>query len=430
MKPTRRKTTPTEQKPVASALEPEPAEVATKAPDIPATMEELVANVPSLEARQSIVAGANVGYRLVTFTIMLLTAVALIAFGIYRLKHVIELFTLGLLIAMAINPIVAASERRGVRRILSVTALLITLAIGIGAGMASLGPTLVDQSTKFVQDAPARGREMQHRIDRLQRRFPKLQIGEVSQRLQGQAEASLSSLQGAATSILTTSVTTVAESMLVVFMVVFFLVDPKPLVRGMRGLLPDAWQEESERIGQLAVGKVEAWIQGSAILMITIAVCDTIGLMFLGVPFALLWGVLSGLLEIVPTLGPILSAVPPALVALTLPHPITALWVLVLYLAIQQVESNVLVPWIMSNKVSLHPITLLFFLLAMTELLGIFGAIIATPLAAVIKVLYMELYYRRLHGSLPEEEARDPIRIKVLQRFPRRKAEAGSRFPE
>ena len=59
---------------------------------------------------------------------------------------------------------------------------------------------------------------------------------------------------------------------------------------------------------------------------------------------------------------------------------------------------------VMSNKVQLHPISLLFALMAMTELLGLFGALIATPTAALIKVLYQELYYRRLHGAAPVEE--------------------------
>jgi hypothetical protein len=62
-------------------------------------------------------------------------------------------------------------------------------------------------------------------------------------------------------------------------------------------------------------------------------------------------------------------------------------------------------------------VTLLFFLLMMAQFLGIFGALIATPLAAVIKVLYMELYYHRIHGTLPDEEADDPVRMKILERF-------------
>jgi predicted PurR-regulated permease PerM len=129
--------------------------------------------------------------------------------------------------------------------------------------------------------------------------------------------------------------------------------------------------------------------------------------------------VLSGFVEIVPTVGPIISAVPPTLVALTV-SPTKALWVLGLYTFIQQLESNILVPWIMSNKVRLHPVTLLFFLLGMAEFLGVFGALIATPLAAVLKVLYMELYYRRIHGTLPQDEAEDPIRMKILHRFAKR----------
>jgi predicted PurR-regulated permease PerM len=145
-------------------------------------------------------------------------------------------------------------------------------------------------------------------------------------------------------------------------------------------------------------------------------VASTIGLVALGIPYAHLWGVLAGLFEAIPTIGPILSAVPPILVALTI-SPTKALWVAGLYFLIQQLESNILVPLVMANKVRLHPITLLFFLLMMASFLGIFGALIATPLAAVIKVLYMELYYHRLHGTLPDDEVDDPVRMKILERF-------------
>jgi len=103
-----------------------------------------------------------------------------------------------------------------------------------------------------------------------------------------------------------------------------------------------------------------------------------------------------------------------------------SVWVIVLYTAMQQLESAILMPLVMSNKVRLHPITLLFFLLVMTEYLGIFGAIIATPVAAILKVLYLELYYRRVHGDIPPEEKDDPVRKKVIRLRRKKKAETAA----
>lgn len=369
----------------------------------------------------------RVGTRIATFAIFLIAFMVFLAYAINRLSHVLELFTIGLLLAMAINPAVVWFEKRHTRRWVSVTALVVILAGIIIGGLASLLPSLVDQSTKFINDAPSIGNTLQKHLTWMDRRFPEAHVSELANRLQSEASQSLSGIQSTATTIFTASVTTVVEAVLVVFLVVFVLCDPHPLVRGLRGALPAQWQDEVTRIGELVVAKVQAWIQGSLILMLFIAVLDTIGLLILGVPYALLWGVLSGLLEIIPTLGPIIAAVPPAIVGLTIPnHPITALYVLALYTVIQQIESNLLVPFIMSNKVRLHPVTLLCFLLVMAEFLGVFGALIATPLAAVLKVLYMELYYRRLHGSLPPEEANDPTRLKLKRRRAKKAAQDAS----
>jgi predicted PurR-regulated permease PerM len=366
--------------------------------------------------QRDVTTGARVGYRVATFTVFLIATVIALVYAISRIAHVLELFTLGLLIAMAVNPTVVWLEKKHVRRMVSVSALLAILAGGVVGTLAALGPTLVDQSTKFKDQAPQIVTRLQTYLHWLDKRFPDAHVTQVAQRIGEQAQKSLTGIQDTATVVFTASVTTVVESVFVLFIVVFLLSDPHPIVRGLRGVMPPHWQSEVGRIGELAVGKVQAWIQGTLILMLSIAVMDTVGLMFLGVPYALLWGVFGGLMEAIPTVGPIISAIPPAIVALTTLSPMTAVWVLVMYTVMQQIESNILVPVIMSNKVQLHPVTLLFFLLMMAQFLGIFGALIATPLAAVLKVLYLELYYRRLHGSLPPEEANDPVRQKIKRR--------------
>jgi predicted PurR-regulated permease PerM len=396
--------------------EPEHEGAEMEGADIPAPLADVVAPLATNRERQHLVASAKIGYRIVTFAVILIAAVVLCVMALRQITHVLELFTIGLLVAMAINPMVAWLERRGVRRAISVGVLVIGLVGAFTAGVAALAPMLVDQSANLVRDFPEYSLRLQGYVDQVQKHFPSLDLTNLTERVQTVVEQNLSAIQEQGTALLTTSVTWVFESVLVVFIVVFFLVDPEPLIRGMRGLMPDEWQQEVQRIGELAVGKVNAWIQGSLILMLSIFVATTVGLYMLKIPYALLWGVLSGLLEIIPTIGPIISAIPAILVGLTI-SPTMGLWVAILYLVVQQLESNILVPIIMANKVRLHPITLLFFLLMMAQFLGIFGALIATPLAAVIKVLYMELYYHRIHGTLPDEEVNDPVRMKILNRF-------------
>lgn len=364
-------------------------------------------------------------YRMPLFTVgLIVTIIALVGF-VTRIQHVLELFTIGIFLSIAINPLVCWMEKRGVSRMISVFGLLLLIIAALTVAAWLIVPRLVNEGAHFVDDAPKYLADLSRQVESLETRFPTLKHNNVVERLEEQAQASISGLWGTLTTVFTASITAVMESVLVLLMIVFILLDPKGVVGGFRGLMPDAWQSEAERITLMAVGKVQAWIQGSFIMMIVIGIADCIGLALLGVPYALLWGVLSGLLEVIPTVGPIAAAIPPVLVAFSI-DPMLALWVIVLYTAMQQMESAILMPLVMSNKVRLHPITLLFFLLVMTEYLGIFGAIIATPVAAILKVLYLELYYRRVHGDIPPEEKDDPVRKRVIRLRRKKKAETAA----
>lgn len=364
-------------------------------------------------------------YRMPLFTVGLIIAIIAFVGFVIRVQHVLELFTIGIFLSIAINPLVCWLEKRGVSRAISVFGLLLLIVAALTVVAWLIVPRLVNEGTQFVGDAPKYLTALSRQIESLETRFPTLKHNNVVERLQEQAEASIYGLWGTLTTVFTASITAVMESVLVLLMIIFILLDPKGVVGGFRGLVPDAWQSEAERITLMAVGKVQAWIQGSFIMMIVIGIADCIGLALLGVPYALLWGVLSGLLEVIPTVGPIVAAIPPVLVAFSI-NPMLALWVIILYTAVQQLESAVLMPLVMSNKVRLHPITLLFFLLVMTEYLGIFGAIIATPVAAILKVLYLELYYRRVHGDIPPEEKDDPVRKRVIRPRTKKKAETAA----
>jgi len=115
-----------------------------------------------------------------------------------------------------------------------------------------------------------------------------------------------------------------------------------------------------------------------------------IGLLILHVPPALLFGIIAVLGEGVPTLGPVLAATPPTVVML-LTDPIRALAVVVLFVVVQQVESNILVPIVMGNRLKVHPWGLIFMILVMGDLFGFVGIFLATPTAAILEVVYQEM---------------------------------------
>jgi predicted PurR-regulated permease PerM len=116
---------------------------------------------------------------------------------------------------------------------------------------------------------------------------------------------------------------------------------------------------------------------------------DLIGLIIIGVPYALTLALISGLLDLIPTIGPIIAGVIAALVALSV-SPIQAVFVIVMYIIVQQIENTLLVPNIMKKAVGLSPVVILMAVLVGAKLLGLIGALLAVPLAAVLSVLVME----------------------------------------
>jgi predicted PurR-regulated permease PerM len=135
------------------------------------------------------------------------------------------------------------------------------------------------------------------------------------------------------------------------------------------------------------------WLFGQLITMVVVGVMTTIGLWLLGIPLAGTLGLITGLLEFAPFIGPILAAIPALLIAFT-QSPIDALYVLILFTAIQQIESYLITPYVQQRAVRLPPALTIFAQLLMGVLFGVFGLLLATPLVAagmvVMRMAYIE----------------------------------------
>jgi predicted PurR-regulated permease PerM len=133
------------------------------------------------------------------------------------------------------------------------------------------------------------------------------------------------------------------------------------------------------------------WMKGTAIGMAVVGIISAVGLTLIGVPAALALGLIAGLLEFIPYVGPALSFVPATVVALAV-SPEKALWVIGLYVVVQSIESNVLLPLLMKRMVKLPPALTLLFQAMMATLFGFLGLLLAVPILAMTRILVMELY--------------------------------------
>ncbi len=133
--------------------------------------------------------------------------------------------------------------------------------------------------------------------------------------------------------------------------------------------------------------KLGAWLQGQIILSLSIGIITWVALIILGLPYAVPLAILAGMLEIVPTLGPIIASIPAIIVAFSV-SPTMAIIVVILYIIIQMLENNLLVPKIMQKAVGLNPVIVIVAVMIGANLMGVLGALLAVPFVSFLIVLF------------------------------------------
>lgn len=177
-------------------------------------------------------------------------------------------------------------------------------------------------------------------------------------------------------------------SVITIFILSFYmLIDRNRLGREVPALIPQNYREKGILTVHLVEEKLGAWLRGQVVLSLTIGIITWIALTILGIPFALPLAILAGFLEIIPTLGPIIAAIPATIVALAI-SPFMAAVVILTYVGIQLAENNILVPKIMEKAVGLNPVVIIVAILIGSNLFGVIGALLSIPfVSAAIIVL-------------------------------------------
>lgn len=185
------------------------------------------------------------------------------------------------------------------------------------------------------------------------------------------------------------------NTLLLLILTLMLLADPHPYRQGFIRLFPSFYRRRVDEILTLCDGALKGWVTGLMFNIFFIGLLSYVGLLILGLPLALPQAILAGLLALIPNIGPGLSVIPPILIAL-LEAPWKIWAVLVLYFVIQQLETNLLTPWVMARQVAILPaVTLLaqvFF--AVTLELGFLGLFLALPLAVIGQVIVREVLVR------------------------------------
>jgi len=329
--------------------------------------------------------------------------VVLLLYVVYQVLDVIGLILVSIVLATAFNPWVDRMEHYHIPRSLGVLIIYIVVLALVALGVLLIVPVLVGQLTQLASSFP-------YYYNKIASSLASLQNGtndEVAIALQQALQTVGSSLANGANSVLGSLVGIfggIAQAIIALVMTFYLIVDEQGLRRFINSITPEVHQAYiADLINRIRV-KVSAWLRGQLLLMLVIGVMTYVGIWLLRLiglspaitQYALVFAFWAGLTEVIPYLGPILGGIPAVFIALAV-SPVQALMVLFLYVLVQQLENNLIVPTIMRRSVGLNPIVSIVVIMVGFNLGGLVGTLIAIPLATIVALIMSDIFDRHLN---------------------------------
>jgi predicted PurR-regulated permease PerM len=350
-------------------------------------------------------------------------------------RHVVFLFLVALLIALLLSPLVRAVQRVRLPRGFAVALVYLGFAVALIAAIGALGTVVVNETKTAAQrvdsyftDVNGQTRQVaaDRDVDRLQRWLKTHRLGGINVQERGHrlvrdirkhdvgkyTDKVVNFLEGAAISI----GKLLFSAIVILVASIYMLLDFPKLERRLERRFPP--HPGSESLLLRMEGSLTSYVKGQALVSLIIGTSAGVGLWLFGMlgwlphgqKYALLFGAWVAITELIPYLGPWLGAIPPTIYALVV-HPISAVWVILLFLAIHQIEGHIVVPNVMGSALRLHPLLVIFGLLAGGEIYGLPGALVALPLLAAGRAMW-EFFSERVELE-PWEDGEVAVPVEV-----------------
>jgi predicted PurR-regulated permease PerM len=306
-----------------------------------------------------------------------------------------------IVIAIPLSAAATRLERYRVPRAVGALAALLGGLAALALVVYLLIPPFVDQTNQFADDVPGIVDDLERRVGDITGEEPR-KIGDRVEKLVEDYTDDPERLIGPITSI-GVDLAGIAGALILILITAFYMAArPDPLVNGLVRLAPpsrrDHLREVLARVRQAWIG----WMEGLVIDMLVTGVLLYVALTIIGLDFAIFFAVLSALLVVVPYFGAIAGAIPPTLFALT-DSPGKTLLVLGAYVLVQQLESNVTIPVVMSQRVRMHPAVIAVGVIVVGQLFGFVGLFVAVPILSLIVISVEEFWVKTI-----EEAEREP----------------------
>jgi predicted PurR-regulated permease PerM len=330
-------------------------------------------------------------------------------FLIIAISPILPQLIITVILAYILSPVADfMTARFHIKRIFAVAIVYLVLIAVLVTLPALFIPQLIDQIQNFVEALPDLILEIGDLIQK------PLIFGDFTLDLQDVYDQASSAIQGILTSFGTqtvsilSNVASAAIWLLFILVASFYLVkDSAVITRWLDEATPPAFQDDARQLRSRISGSWNAFLRGQMILMVVMGLAVGTTMALVGLPYAWLMGILFGVLELIPNLGPVIASIPAVLIAyfqgstvLDISNEWFAVLIIVINFALQQLENNFLVPRIMGQSLNLHPVVVLIAAVIGAHLAGILGIFLAAPTVATVRIL-AEYTYRRLLDMPP-----------------------------
>jgi sporulation integral membrane protein YtvI len=308
-------------------------------------------------------------------------------------------FLLAFALSYLMNPVVTYLEKRGAPRGLGTLVIYVGFTLAVTLFALYIVPRFLVQLERLAEVLPQQAGSIQSRIAGFYKRFTRFNVPEP---IKGAIDNGIERAEETLAGFVERTLGSVPEllprlSLLILVPVLAFYLtmDFPDLKMWLLSWIPDRWRSDIVGLMIEMDNSLGSFIRGQLLVSAIVGILIAVGLSVIGVDFALIIGLLAGIFNIVPYFGPVIGAIPAVVLAL-LKSPLSAVYVMILFIVVNQVESSIISPKILGEHVGLHPVTVIFSIIAGGYLFGLLGVILAVPVTSIVKVTLKYIHNKLL----------------------------------
>ncbi|MEC9488969.1 MAG: AI-2E family transporter [Halanaerobium sp.] len=318
-------------------------------------------------------------------------------FFLVRVRVVLLPFITAFILAYIVNPLVKGLYEKGVQRVVAILLIFAMVFSLLLSFFVFAYPIIINELDNLSRSIPGYLRDIEKFVNKMNQRYSEIQLPYSVRQVLAQGfdklEAGVINLIEGITQLILGTLSRLLTLLIAPVLAFYFLKDQEKIGESFLSLVPHSYRKDVQVLAEDVNRVFSGFLRGQLFVSLIVGSLTTIALYLLNIKYYFILGLVAATFNIIPFLGPILGGIPPVIFAL-LQGPWRALILIVILAFIQQVESGLISPKVMSTQVGLHPVTVIFALFAGGELFGLLGLILAVPAFGIMKVVLIFIWER------------------------------------